>query len=578
MTASVEYPKLRLGTAPDSWGVWNPGLDPLQTPWTRYLDEVQAAGYRYSELGPYGYLPTDPGVIRDEYAKRGLTLTGGTVFVALHKGKDALAQAKADCDAEMATIGPLGARHLVILPEGYTDFQGNLIGSPTLTDDEWTALTTGMSELGRYVADAYGAVLVFHTHADSNVGTQAEIERFLDAHGPRGGPPVPRHGARRVLRRRQPGHSSATTADRIQLRPPQAGRPGDPPARDRRAARVRTGRPPRRRWSSRRSATRTCRPCWRRSGRSTGSCSASSSRTCTRATRTSRCRSPPAPASTSRHAGSTSGGRRGAAASGRASMTIRVGVIGTGAIGTDHAHKLAHAISGSTVAAVTDINRARAEEVAAEVGGATVFDDGFDADRVRRGRRRADHVDRPRRTPRSPSPASPRASPSCARSRWRPPPRSACRSSRPRSRWAGGSSSSGYMRRQDPGYRQVKASLDGGAIGEALILHNVHRNPTVPDSFTSFMTMTDSIIHEIDTSRWLLGEELGVGPGHPAEANGERRRPPPGPPVRGVHDPIRRPRHGRVLRQLPVRLRRPVRARGLGGDGVAREPGRWPRR
>ena len=53
-------------------------------------------------------------------------------------------------------------------------------------------------------------------------------------------------------------------------------------------------------------------------------------------------------------------------------MTVRVGVIGTGAIGTDHAHKLAHAISGSTVAAVTDINRARAEQVAAEIGGATV--------------------------------------------------------------------------------------------------------------------------------------------------------------------------------------------------------------
>ena len=232
MTASVEYPKLRLGTAPDSWGVWNPGLDPLQTPWTRYLDEVQAAGYRYTELGPYGYLPTDPGVIRDEYAKRGLTLTGGTVFVALHKGKDALAQAKADCDAEMATIGPLGARHLVILPEGYTDFQGNLIGSPTLTDDEWTALTTGMSELGRYVADAYGAVLVFHTHADSNVGTQEEIERFLDRTDPEA-----------VHLCLDTGHIAYCGADnlaiirdygsRIQLRPPQAGRPGDPPARAR---------------------------------------------------------------------------------------------------------------------------------------------------------------------------------------------------------------------------------------------------------------------------------------------------------------------------------------------------------
>ncbi len=61
MNLQVDYPKLHLGTAPDSWGVWNPGDDPLQTPWQRYLDEVQQAGYQYSELGPFGYVPTDPG-------------------------------------------------------------------------------------------------------------------------------------------------------------------------------------------------------------------------------------------------------------------------------------------------------------------------------------------------------------------------------------------------------------------------------------------------------------------------------------------------------------------------------------
>lgn len=184
MNVAIEYPKLHLGTAPDLWGVWNAGDDPLQTPWWRYLDEVQAAGYLYSELGPFGYLPTDPGLIREEYAKRGLTLTGGTVFVALHKGKEALKKAKRDCDAEMAVIGPLGARHLVILPEGYTDFDGNLTASPTLSGDEWASLNTGMSALGRYVADKYGAVLVFHTHADSHVGTQEEIERFLGGTDP----------------------------------------------------------------------------------------------------------------------------------------------------------------------------------------------------------------------------------------------------------------------------------------------------------------------------------------------------------------------------------------------------------
>ena len=44
MTIAAEHPKLHLGTAPDSWGVWMHGLDPLQTPWQRYLYEVQPAG------------------------------------------------------------------------------------------------------------------------------------------------------------------------------------------------------------------------------------------------------------------------------------------------------------------------------------------------------------------------------------------------------------------------------------------------------------------------------------------------------------------------------------------------------
>ncbi len=74
MSTQVDHPKLHLGTAPDSWGVWNPSGDPLQTPWERYLDEVVEAGYRYSELGPFGYLPKDPGIVREAYAKRGLTL------------------------------------------------------------------------------------------------------------------------------------------------------------------------------------------------------------------------------------------------------------------------------------------------------------------------------------------------------------------------------------------------------------------------------------------------------------------------------------------------------------------------
>src|SRR5215468_10695823 len=66
----------------------------------------------------------------------------------------------------------------------------------------------------------------------------------------------------------------------------------------------------------------------------------------------------------------------------------------------------------------------------------------------------------------------------------------------------------GFMRRRDPAYLELKSTLDAGLIGEPLILHNIHRNPSVPPWFTRAMTMTDSVVHEIDVTRWLLGEEI----------------------------------------------------------------------
>ncbi len=73
-----------VGSAPDSWGVWFPD-DPNQTPYTRFLDEVADSGYQWIELGPYGYLPTDPQKLSDELASRNLKLSAGTVFEHLHQ-------------------------------------------------------------------------------------------------------------------------------------------------------------------------------------------------------------------------------------------------------------------------------------------------------------------------------------------------------------------------------------------------------------------------------------------------------------------------------------------------------------
>ena len=67
MTQTDARSRIRIGSAPDSWGVWFPD-DPEQVPWQRFLDEVSACGYEWIELGPYGYLPTDPARLADELA------------------------------------------------------------------------------------------------------------------------------------------------------------------------------------------------------------------------------------------------------------------------------------------------------------------------------------------------------------------------------------------------------------------------------------------------------------------------------------------------------------------------------
>ena len=243
------------------------------------------AGYRYSELGPFGYLPTDPGVVRDEYAKRGLTLTGGTVFVALHKGTDALEQAKADCDAEMAIIGPLGARHLVILPEGYTDLDGNLTAQP-----DPDRRRVGRPHDGHVRARpvrrrrARRRARVPHPRGQPRRARRRRSSASSTAPTPRPSTCASTPGTSRtaapttckLIRDYPEPHPATSTSSRSTRRSGRASRDeqlGFAPA-------VRLGVDGRA--AARRA--RTCRPCWRRSGRSTATCSASSSRTCTRAT------------------------------------------------------------------------------------------------------------------------------------------------------------------------------------------------------------------------------------------------------------------------------------------------------
>jgi inosose dehydratase len=169
--------RLRLGSCPDSWGVWFPD-DPNQTPWHRFLDELAEAGYRWLELGPYGYLPTDPGRLGEEVESRGLRVSGQAVFGALHDPDRWEADLR-DARQVAELVTAMGAGHMVLLPAGFRDLDGTWLGPRELDEDAWRRLVDRTAELGRILKEEYGVAAVFHPHADSYVGTQPQIERFL---------------------------------------------------------------------------------------------------------------------------------------------------------------------------------------------------------------------------------------------------------------------------------------------------------------------------------------------------------------------------------------------------------------
>jgi inosose dehydratase len=182
MNDVTALPRLRLGSCPDSWGVWFAD-DPLQTPWDRFLDELVEAGYSWLELGPYGYLPTDPAQLQDELGKRGIQVAAGTVANAAElystAGYDTILEATRNVARLSAAMG---AKHVVFVPvPGYRDDKtGAYLRSAELEPDEWKTMIGTISSLGQVVKEEFGLNLQFHPHADYHVETQAQTERFLD--------------------------------------------------------------------------------------------------------------------------------------------------------------------------------------------------------------------------------------------------------------------------------------------------------------------------------------------------------------------------------------------------------------
>jgi myo-inositol 2-dehydrogenase/D-chiro-inositol 1-dehydrogenase len=187
-------------------------------------------------------------------------------------------------------------------------------------------------------------------------------------------------------------------------------------------------------------------------------------------------------------------------------MTVKIGIIGAGGIGQAHVKRLSGAIAGTRVTGINDIDQERARAVA-PAAGATAY--ATDTELIASPEVDAVIVA-------SYGPAH-EASVVAAVEAGKPvlcekplsPTADACLRIMEAEQRAGRRLVTvGFMRRFDPAYGEIKAVIDSGELGVPLIVHNRHRNPTVPESYTADMAINDTAIHEVDTMRWLLGEEI----------------------------------------------------------------------
>ncbi|MEU6372834.1 Gfo/Idh/MocA family oxidoreductase [Streptomyces sp. NPDC046909] len=186
---------------------------------------------------------------------------------------------------------------------------------------------------------------------------------------------------------------------------------------------------------------------------------------------------------------------------------LRVAVIGTGKMGADHVRRIEEVVSGARVSAVVDVDAERVKAVAARVDGCTPYTDPATA-------LAAPDVDAVLIASSGPAheaallAALARDLPVLCEKPLTPDSASALRVLEAERRLGHRRIQVGFMRRYDAEYMKLKSLLETGQLGRPLMLHNRHRNAASPPFFTSDMLVSDSVAHETDVTRWLLGQEI----------------------------------------------------------------------
>lgn len=175
---------IRVANAPCSWGVIE-NIEGERGGYSAVLDEMQESGYAGTELGDWGFMPTEPQHLREELSGRHLQLLGSWVSVYLHD-ESRHEQSEREAVRTARLLAAVGGPHAVVVlgNDPYTDptrtlYAGRIQPEHGMTDDQWAVFAAGANRVARAVMTETGLRTVFHHHIGTWVETPAEIERLL---------------------------------------------------------------------------------------------------------------------------------------------------------------------------------------------------------------------------------------------------------------------------------------------------------------------------------------------------------------------------------------------------------------
>lgn len=178
--------KIKIANAPCSWGVLEFELEGEAMGYQQVLDEIAATGYAGTELGDWGFMPTDPAALNNVVKKRDLDMLGAFVPVAL-VDESALAEGIARAlktAGLMHAAGYPGA--FIVLADNNgtvpdrTANAGRIQAGQLLSPEQYKTIAKGADALAAAVKDKYGMRTVFHHHGAGYVETPQEIDWLLE--------------------------------------------------------------------------------------------------------------------------------------------------------------------------------------------------------------------------------------------------------------------------------------------------------------------------------------------------------------------------------------------------------------